>query len=217
VDVFGTALAATAQHSPIAWPLAFGVGVLSSAGPCAAPRTLAFVSLVLRSTRPRLLSAVFLGAMFATYAALGLAGSLISHLLALSTWIYIAVAITAVGGGVWSVVSAGWCADDRVAPDQPGSIGAAFFSGAGFALMISPCCTPFVAAAIAYTTLVGQPLTGAGLLVVFGVGHAVPIYVVAAGGGRFVRALVAYRLTQAAQIVSGACMLVIGAYYALLV
>ena len=108
--------------------------------------------------------------------------------------------------------------DHAHAVDGRGSttLGGAFLLGASSVLVVSPCCTPVVAAIAALTLATGRALDGVSLLAVFALGHVVPVALAGALGNRFAGVLRRVTASQAPAIVSGALMLALGAYYGVL-
>jgi cytochrome c biogenesis protein CcdA len=217
VDVVGAGLTAVAYHRANAPVLVFSAGVLSSIGPCVAPRLLALAACVTNARRPLRVTLAFVVGLVAAYAAFGAAASLLGQMRALQAWIYAVVAIAAIVGGAWQLVAARPHVHGEphvgTAPSLPGVA----LLGASFAFVVSPCCTPLVVAIAAYAANAADPWYGVALLATFALGHAVPLFVTALGGVRFGRFLGRVVHAQAVGIVSGALMLGLGAYYALLV
>ena len=52
---------------------------------------------------------------------------------------------------------------------------AAPLAGAGFGLMVSPCCTPMLALVVTSASLASTPVKTIGILLSYGVGHAAPL------------------------------------------
>lgn len=208
-----------AHGSSWAWPLVFIAGVVSSLGPCASPRIVALSSLVLRSRNPLLVGMAFIGSTIGTYAFFGVVGSLVGDLVGYASWIYAGVAVSALAGGVVTLIGASAHHHEKRVQERPArnALSAAFLAGVGFALMVSPCCTPILGVIVAYTSLHGNVALGSGLLAVFGLGHAVPSVAALAGGRAAVARLWASRWAQGMQVGAATCMMALGAYYALLV
>ncbi len=218
-DVNSAAMGFVAHGSSWAWPLVFIAGVVSSLGPCTSPRIVALSSLVLRSRNPVLVGSAFIGSTIATYAFFGVVGSLVRDLVGYASWIYAGVAVAALAGGIVTLVGANVHRHEEHVRERPerNAFSAAFLAGVGFALMVSPCCTPILVVIVAYTSAHGNVAQGSGLLAVFGLGHAVPLLVALAGGRALVGRLWASRWAQGMQVGAGTCMMALGAYYALLV
>lgn len=217
-DYAGAAVAAVAHGSPAAYALVYLAGLLSSTGPCAAPRVLAFASFMLRALHPARTSAAFLAGTLSTYALLGYVGGLVSGLVGVASWVYGSIAAAALLGGLWTLVGARWCAHDvPPAAARHDALGAAFLTGAGFSLVVSPCCTPLIGVVVSYAGALGGSLRAALLLVCFGLGHAAPVFATMLCGPRLSGWLATSRFSQGASIVAGAAMLILGSYYALMV
>jgi cytochrome c-type biogenesis protein len=201
---------------------AFAAGVLSSIGPCIAPRLLALAAVVTNARRPLRLTAAFVTGLVAAYASFGLVGSLLGEVRALQTAIYALVACAAFVGGVRQLVVVGAHAHEHAcdahAPHgTTPSLGGAALLGASFAFVVSPCCTPLVVALVAYAGNVGSPSAAAALLAAFALGHALPLFAVAFGGARIGRIVGRVANAQAVAVVSGALLIGLGAYYGLMV
>jgi cytochrome c biogenesis protein CcdA len=97
------------------------------------------------------------------------------------------------------------------------SHGAAFFLGASFALVVSPCCTPLVLGILAYSSATGNAWYGSALLACFAVGHSVPL--LAAAGGTHGAGAILERCgaRRAAGVLGAGLMLALAGYYAVLV
>jgi len=218
IDVNAVTVAAIATKSEWAYPLVYAVGVLSSTGPCAAPRVLAFSSFMLRSANPKRTAAAFLAGTLGMYAVLGYVGGLVANLVGIASWVYGAIAVAAILGGIWTVIGASWCEHDAPRPAKSGdALGAAFLTGAGFSLVVSPCCTPLIGVVVAYAGSMGGSWTAALLLVCFGLGHASPVFTAMIFGKRLAAFITTSRFSQGASVVGGTAMVALGAYYALLV
>lgn len=217
-DLNATAIGFIVHGSWWAWPLVFLAGVVSSVGPCASPRIIALSALVLRSAKPVIVGTAFIGGTIGTYAFFGAVGSLVADLVGYASWIYAGVAVAALAGGLVTLVGASAYRHrhEDVRPARS-AFSAAFLAGVGFALMVSPCCTPILGVIVTYTSLRGDVALGSGLLAVFGLGHAAPLLATLAGGRSFVGRLWSSQWAQGAQVVAGTFMIALGAYYALLV
>ena len=216
-DPNAIALGAVAGRSAWAFPLVYAVGVLSSTGPCAAPRVLAFSSFMLRAKNPGRTALAFLSGSLLTYGLLGFVGGLVASLVGIAPWIYGTIAAAAIVGGIWTIVDASWCSHDLELREKSDVLGAVFLSGAGFSLVVSPCCTPLIGVIVAYASGSGGSLIAALLLVCFGLGHASPVFTTVMFGRPLGRWLADSRLSQGATVVAGASMIALGGYYALLV
>lgn len=155
--------------------------------------------------------------MVSAYAAFGLAASALGRVLALSREIYGVLALALFAAGVAGLLGARpyHCAAEP-RPARPVSLGAAYMLGGSFALVVSPCCTPVVAAIVAYASAGGDTLCVVGLLAFFAAGHAVPLLGLGFGGSAVRRMLERGPLHQASSIVSASLMLALALYYAVL-
>lgn len=218
IDPIAASAFAVAQRTAAAPFLVWLSGVVSSFGPCVAPRFVALAACSAQARSPRALLAAFIGGLVAAYASFGCAASLFVVAHAASSKVYALVAAALFAGGAVTIVRAdeGCCgAPSGRAPAR--SLGGVFLLGASFAFVLSPCCTPLVLMVLAYTSSVGDPLYGAGLLGAFGLGHALPLIALGAAGTGFASAVRRMIPEQAVSIASGALMVGLAGYYALLV
>jgi cytochrome c biogenesis protein CcdA len=212
------ALSTVARESGWATPVVFLAGVISSLGPCASPRLVALSALAVRARRPWLVGLAFILGTLGTYATLGVAGSLVADLVGIATWVYGGIAVAGIVGGIVTIAGAGWHSHEEPPVDtRRDAVSAALLAGMGFALMVSPCCTPILGVIIGYTSLRGDVVYGCAMLVVFGLGHAAPLIAMLGGGRGLTERLWSSRFAQSAQVFAGTFMLGLGAYYALLV
>jgi cytochrome c biogenesis protein CcdA len=198
----------------------FTAGLLTSVGPCVAPRYVAVASLTQGRRNPSVAIAAFVGGLTFAYVVLGFAAGALGTLRSASTTIDVLLAGALVGGGCIALVRARPLDANHHRCEPRGtrerhSLGAAFLLGASSALVVSPCCTPVVGAVAATTTALGNPLMGAALLAAFALGHALPLI----GVGQL-RALVERGVppaaAQAPAIVSAVLMIALGLYYGML-
>ena len=219
MDIIAASTVAVANGNGAAPALVFGAGVVSSIGPCIAPRFIAVSACAGRTGRTATVILAFVAGLVLAYASFGFAVSFFGGLRTSASLVY---AIVAAGMGIAGLIGI-WRADYHACHDaevtgSPKSLGGIFLLGASFAFVISPCCTPLVATILAYTTAVGRPpLYGATLLALFALGHAMPL--VACGGlsAKVSALLRRVALAQATAIVSGALMIALAGYYALLI
>jgi cytochrome c biogenesis protein CcdA len=199
-------------------PGVFALGALSSIGPCAAPRVLAITGLIAQARWPALVGGVFVSGTLFVYAGFAFVSSYVAQLVTIASYVYAVVALLAIGSAVWMLVGAEYCVH-REPKARSGSLGAAFVSGAGFALLVSPCCTPIIGAILAYSGAIGVrfPVTSMALLVAFGLGHAMPVFLVLGLGRRPMAWLTNSHFSQLTSTVMASLMLVVGVSYAALV
>ncbi|HKU66890.1 MAG TPA: cytochrome c biogenesis protein CcdA [Candidatus Baltobacteraceae bacterium] len=216
-DPISQALSAVSSRSAYAAPLVFAAGVVSSIGPCVAPRFIAVAGLTSGTPRKTaiVLIAAFVVGLTLTYAAFGAVSSLIMRAAQFSAYTYWLVAAALAAGGfvtLWRGESA--CMHRHGRADA--SAGAALLLGSSFALVVSPCCTPLVVGILAYASAAANAAYASMLLACFALGHAVPVIAVAFGVNKASRFLQRYSVRQAAGVVSGALMLGLSMYYAVL-
>ncbi|MGD0473595.1 MAG: cytochrome c biogenesis protein CcdA [Candidatus Velthaea sp.] len=223
IDPIAASLLALTAHTPTAFGLVFLGGVLSSVGPCIAPRYVAIAALAAHDRRPLVPTLAFVAGLIGAYVALGFGGGLLGTLWSSSSAIDIILAGALIAGGAYGLVRAephrhigeahGTAAATR---SQPRSLGAIFLLGASSALVVSPCCTPLLAAVVATSTASGEPLLGAVLLALFGAGHALPLLFTGQIGALVTRWTPNVFRGQGPAIVSAVLMLALGMYYAVL-
>jgi cytochrome c-type biogenesis protein len=108
------------------------------------------------------------------------------------------------------------CGEACAQAKRPRSLGGMFLLGAGSALVISPCCTPVVAAIAGSAAATGSPIRGALLLATYAAGHAAPLFVAGNLGNGVRRLLPRLRNAQAPAIVAAVLLLALGCYYGVL-
>ena len=199
-------------------PVVAAAGVLTSLGPCVAPRYVAIAAL-LDERRRTLTIAVFIAGMLAAYTALGFGSGVLGQVAGHASALYIVLAAALAGAGAITLLRDPACGDARVEhrPAQPRRLSGVFSLGAASAFVVSPCCTPVVAAVLGMTAFDADPLSRAALLAAFALGHAAPLFVVGSLGTLCTRTFRAWNASPAPAVVSGSLMLALGAYYGLLV
>lgn len=217
IDVLGDALAAAAARSVLAYPLVFAAGVVTSVGPCAAPRYVAVAALAQAARRPWAVTSAFVAGLVGAYVVLGCAAGTAGALWSASRAVYAALAVALAASGVVTLARAnGGEHAHRPALGEaaPGaSVGGTFLLGASGALVVSPCCTPVVAGIAGLTLTSGRAADGVALLVAFACGHALPVVAAGALGTRPCGALRRAAASQAPAVVAGGLMLALAAYY----
>ena len=214
---------ALTSRSPAAVGLVFLAGVLTSIGPCIAPRYIAIAAIVNSDRRPIVPTLAFVLGLISAFVALGFVAGLLGALWSLSNAIYVVLAIGLIGGGCLMLVRAvpnrtavHACTAHGAPRDAHRSLGAIFLLGATSALVISPCCTPIVAAVVATSTAIGKPLVGVGLLFSFAAGHSLPLFFAGNIGALVQRMIPHYVTAQAPAIIGAVLMLALGIYYGVL-
>jgi len=224
IDPLGAAMLALTSRTPAALASVFAAGVVTSVGPCVAPRYLAVAAIAGRHRHPLVPTLAYVGGLIGALTAVGFAGGLLGRLGAASQTLDIVLAAALIVGGVHALVRAEPHAHEHDAAGEAAaaptesrrSIGAVFLLGAASALVVSPCCTPVVATIAAMTTSTGEPLFGALLLALFGAGHALPLLLAGQVGAALTRWMPLRSHAQAPAIVSAVLMLALGGYYALI-
>jgi cytochrome c biogenesis protein CcdA len=213
-DLVSQSAQAVAQRSLYAPPLILLAGVLTSVGPCTAPRLIAAAGIATGDpAQQRLHCAVFVAGLMSGYAALGVVGSALGFASAYSREIDLALAISLAVAAIWNLLRQDTTHDCSCPRDAKRSAGATFLLGASFASVISPCCTPVVAGILAYSGGTGSPAFAAICLASFALGHAAPLVAVAATGAHLTSFVRRLRLGEAVQTMSGGLTLALAAYY----
>jgi cytochrome c-type biogenesis protein len=220
-DPLATGLGAAATGSPAAFGWVFVAGVITSIGPCVAPRFIAVAALANGARRPWPALAAYISGIIAAYVALGFAAGAVGLLFAWSAHIDALLAVALGAGGLVTIARATparSCADHRAdrKTAAPAGIGAAFLLGIASTAVISPCCTPLVAAIASLASTTRHPLASAALLAVFALGHAAALIAAAATGSLALLPLRRFVSGQAPAIVAGGLMLCLGAFYGVL-
>ena len=227
IDPLATGLEAVRSASPATVAAVFAAGLLTSVGPCVAPRYIAIAALVNGYRKPLVPTLVFVTGMLVAFMTLGFGAGALGAITTSASLVYALLAAGLILSGFYVLVQAVPAADGpatccTIPIDEPArslvrrSLGGVFLMGAASALVISPCCTPVVGTIAATSAAIGKPLVGAALLACFTIGHAAPLIV---AGGMTTRLRRFDRLRpgrQAAAIVSGVLMLALGGYYGLL-
>lgn len=217
IDAAPAAIAAVMHGDVAKFPLMTLAGLATSVGPCIAPRYVALAS-VLNGPRRAVGAVSFIAGLVTVYTALGfgvgLFGSVLRHAAALDAVLAVALVV----GGVVTLVRGPQCHHDSHENDRPFPRSSGIFClGAASALVISPCCTPVVAAVATFPSLDPSPWTRATLLAAFAVGHAAPLVLLGFAGTIAGRTLQRLNASPAPVVISGTLMLALGAYYGALV
>lgn len=218
IDPIALSVEAVVRGDATRLPLVTFAGLVTSFGPCVAPRYIAIAAL-LGERRRTLTIAAFVSGMLTAYAALGLGAGLLSQVAGHASALYVVLAIALAGSGLVTLLRTPNCDHaHHAAPDaaHPRRLSAIFSLGAASAFIVSPCCTPVVAAVIGMTASDADPLSRALLLGAFALGHAAPLFLVGSLGSIFARPLRAWNASPAPAAVSGSLMLALGGYYGML-
>ena len=221
--------AALTADTPAALGLTLLAGLITSVGPCVAPRYIAISAIAASYRHPIVPTLMFIAGLLCTFTIVGFGSSMLGSLWALSTPLYALLAVGLVCAGCATLVRAGrhQCSHEAGAADFPcertiaptngrRSAGGIFLLGATSALIISPCCTPFIAGIVAAAAATGKPVLGMLLLVSFALGHALPL-LFAGNAGSLLRGPLRWRMPeQTSGIVAGTLLLALGAFYGVL-
>ncbi|MFN2449194.1 MAG: cytochrome c biogenesis CcdA family protein [Candidatus Baltobacteraceae bacterium] len=211
IDFGSGAMLAVAQQQPAAYGLVFLAGLAGSAGPCVAPRFVAAAGLA-AGTSPlhaRTRVAAMIAGLVAAYACFGCFASLIGVAAAFSPAIYALAGAAMLFCGIRTLVREPVHGSPRCSAARPGG---AFFLGASFALVVSPCCTPAVLGILAYASASGAqraPL----LLACYALGHAVPLGFAAMGSAALRGVFARADIGRGIDVLGAALSVALGMYY----
>jgi cytochrome c biogenesis protein CcdA len=217
IDPVSLSVDAVAHGDAARLPLVAFAGVVTSVGPCVAPRYIA-IAAVLGNGRRTLTIAAFVAGMLTAYGALAFGAGLLGAVAGGASALYAVLAVALVVGGLVTLVRSPACdhahhARPKAAPHRLSGV---FSLGAASALVVSPCCTPVVAAVIGMTAGSADAPARAMLLGAFALGHAAPLFLAGSLGALCDRPLRAWNASPAPAVVSGALMLALGGYYGML-
>ena len=216
IDPVSTVIAAIARGDAARIPLVMLAGAVTSFGPCVAPRYVA-VAALLGKRRRMLTIATFVGGILVAYAVLGFGAGMLSVLTGHASVLYLGLAtILAVSGARTLLQTSDRAHCHEPARFQPRRLSGTFSLGAASALVVSPCCTPIVAAVLGMTAVDANPLSRVALLTAFALGHAAPLFAAGSVGTLFARRMQIWNASPAPAIVSGTLMLALAGYYGLL-
>jgi cytochrome c biogenesis protein CcdA len=216
-DPLAATVAAVARGDVARLPIVVLGGVLTSVGPCVAPRYIA-VAALLEGRRPYLTIAIFVSGILVAYAALGFGVGILGTLARHASVVYCILAATLAGAGMKTLLQAPRCVHDRHGKNERSMpLSGAFSLGATSALVVSPCCTPVVAAVVGMTAFDANVLSRVTLLVAFALGHTLPLFLAVSGNAFAGRTLLALNDGCAPTVVSGTLMIALGIFYGLLV
>jgi cytochrome c biogenesis protein CcdA len=220
IDPVTSGVEAVVRGDAARLPLVAFAGVVTSFGPCVAPRYIAIAAL-LGERRRTLTIAAFVAGMLTVYIALGFGAGLLALVADHASALYLVLAATLAGAGLATLLRTSGCAHEHRLHGEGGAeprrLSAVFSLGAASAFIVSPCCTPIVAAVIGMSAVDASPFSRAALLGAFALGHAAPLFAIGSLGIVGTRAFRVWNASPAPSVVSGSLMLALGAYYGLLV
>jgi cytochrome c-type biogenesis protein len=214
IDPVAVSVQAVESGSIARLPIVMLAGFLTSIGPCVAPRYVALAALLERGRRMRT-TLIFVAGMLAAYAALGFGAGLLGELTHHASTLYLILATVLVGMGLRALTARPVCTQTH---DGHGArLSGAFSLGAASAFVVSPCCTPVVAAVLGMAAFDGDSWSRTTLLAGFALGHAAPLLAAAPGTSLLDRIGSRWYAGAAPALVSGTLMIALGLYYGLLV
>ena len=217
MDVVQAALSRSASGSLGAPAAAFAAGIATSFGPCVAGRFLALCAVVgvPGSAQRWVRVAAFIAGVVGACTAVAFSVSLVSRSARYTADVYIAFAALFAFGGV-RILLARERACGHAALRRGTSVGASFLAGASFAFVLSPCCAPVVSSLALFAAAAGSPAFTLAVVAAFCAGHATPLAAAGFGTKLLGERLERGGLSNAAAVVSGALMLAMSGYYAVL-
>lgn len=212
-DPVSQLLSAIDGHGPQTYVWAFVAGAASSLGPCVLPRCLAAAGMSNGSFRALMVRFAMLQSGLTTgYCMLGLGSAVVVGVVRHSAVFYAVLAIVLCISGAYVLLrERAHCGHAQTYREL--SSGAAFVSGASFAFVISPCCTPIV---IALASLSATPGYAASLMAAFAAGHGVPMLAAMMGAQTLRSRVHTDGVLRASSSISGTLLVALGAYYAVL-
>lgn len=216
IDPVALAIGAIASRQSAQLPLVFLAGAATSFGPCIAPRYIAIAALLERDPHRMRTIGAFVAGLLLAYACLGFGAGVVATVSAHAGAVYVLLAAGLAGFGVLKIVRPGHtCAHDDP-PRAPARLSGVFALGAGSAFVVSPCCTPIVAAAVGLGAFDRDPAAGALAVTAFALGHALPLFFAGTIGSLVGGTFGGAGLRSASATVSGSLMIALGGYYGLL-
>jgi cytochrome c biogenesis protein CcdA len=217
IDPIAVAIDGVARGNIARLPLVVMAGALTSVGPCVAPRYVAMAAL-LRGRRPYLTIATFVTGMLVGYAALGFGIGVLGALAVRASLLYLVLAVVLAIAGVRTLLHDPKCDHEHGGTIvRPARLSGVFSLGAASAFVVSPCCTPVVAAIAGLAAFDGNAAARVTLLAGFALGHAAPLFLAAPGSALAARSFHAWNAGPSSAVVSGTLMIALGFYYGLLV
>lgn len=194
---------------------AFTAGLLTSSGPCVAPRFAAVAGLSAgRPAREAIkLCAGFCAGLVLGYGSFAAAAWIFQDALRYSHVLYAAVACM-FGAAALAPVVRKKCRHAQAR--SAASAGAALLLGASLAFVVSPCCTPVILALTASAAADGNAAHAAVLLAWYATGHALPLLALAGAAQKCAATLTALATARAGRLVTSGVMLALALYYAVL-
>ena len=211
----------------VSFAVALAGGVLAGFGPCVLPMVPAIFGYVTGSLPTQeeaagatrrsfvLISAFVLGVAISS-AGIGVLAAALGRAIFLGAWAnYLVAAICVVLGlrmlEVLHFNIPGLDSTRAHMPARGGLLGTLGF-GLVFGLVVPPCSTPVLAVIATLAAASGDPLTGAGLLFLYGIGRGTPLLIIAVFSGALARMKGFSQATVTLQRVGGVALIAAGAY-----
>jgi len=214
----------------VSFAVALAGGVLAGFGPCVLPMVPAIFGYITGSlpteaqaadagavTRRSLaLIGVFVLGVAVSSAGIGVLAAVLGRAIFLGAWAnYLVAAICVVLGlrmlEVLHFNIPGLDSTRVHMPARGGLLGTLGF-GLVFGLVVPPCSTPVLAVIATLAAASGDPLTGAGLLFLYGIGRGTPLLIIAVFSGALTRMKGFSQATTMVQRIGGVALIAAGAY-----
>ena len=190
--------------------------MVTSAGPCVAPRFAAVAGLAAGKSRSHAvkIGTAFCAGLVLGYASFAAAAWIFHAALQYSQLLYAGMACAFAGAALVPLLRS-TCRHDVVV-HRVTSVGGAMLLGLGLSLVVSPCCAPVIVAVVAAAAADGNVPHAAVLLACYAAGHAMPLLVLAGVAQKSAAAFSAFATARATTLVTSGVLLGLAGYYAVL-
>lgn len=214
IDPVSASLDAILHQNIAQLPIVILAGIITSVGPCVAPRYIAIGALLDGRRNRAVVVGAFIAGMILAYAAIGLGVGILTTLAVHLDVVYSVLATVLVVGGIMTLARRSPTCEKH-AHDSPRvrRLSGVFSLGAASALVVSPCCAPVVAAVAGMGLADRNPLLSAAFLCAFALGHALPLCLAGLVHSAVTTRLRSWNAGPALSVVSGTLMMALGLYY----
>ena len=194
-------------------------GVATSISPCVLsmiPIVIGYVGGYAEKSRLRgfMMSLMMVFGLSTTFAILGIIAASLGKVFGQigTGWLYLVGLVAIIMGlQLMGVININFPTMKKL-PIKPHGLGGAFLAGMFFGLVMSPCATPVLAVIITYVASKGQPIYGAALLFIYGIGHGLPLLIVGTFTAMVKNIQRLQKYTHFVTIFSGAILVILGLY-----
>jgi cytochrome c-type biogenesis protein len=162
------------------------------------------------------LSVAFIAGICTVYCGVGLVAGSFAHLLMLTGFLYYFTAALCFVMGLQMIRLVEIKSPLPPLPVLSHGVVGAFLLGFGFAFLIAPDATPVMLAALAVTSFRGELFAGAMLMLVFGVGHGIPVFFAGALAPWYTRTPAVRKWHLAAEMAAGYVLVVLALFFAVI-